>query len=78
MESLRMQLQREEEKCASRSTEIERLKQEAAEIGEDMAACRRKEAELLEFTQKLTDKNVSLQSNLTGLEARRVSRLLLH
>jgi hypothetical protein len=27
----------------------------------DMAACRRKEAELLEFTQKLTDKNVTLQ-----------------
>ena len=35
-----------------------------------MAACRRKESELLEFTQKLTDKNVGLQSAFTALEAK--------
>jgi hypothetical protein len=70
MESLRMQLQREEEKCAAKAAEVERMRTEAAEMGEDMAGCRRKEAELLEFTQKLTDKNVTLLSDLTTLEAR--------
>ena len=78
MESLRMQLQREEEKCAAKAAEVERLRQEAAEIGEDMAACRRKEAEMLDFTQKLTDKNVSLQSNLTALEARSAAMEVEH
>jgi len=61
MESLRMQLQRVEERSEERQAEIERLRSEAAEILADMAACRAKEAELLEFTQKLTDKNVTLQ-----------------
>ena len=70
MESLRMQLQSLEDKCAAKSSEISRLRDETAEVGEDMAACRRKEAELLEFTQKLTDKNVGLQSAFTALEAK--------
>ena len=42
MESLRMQLQSLEDKCAAKSTEISRLRDESTEIGEDMAACRRK------------------------------------
>ena len=61
MESLRMQLQRVEERSEERSAEVERLRSEAVDLLADMAACRRKEAELLEFTQKLTDKNVTLQ-----------------
>jgi hypothetical protein len=61
MESLRMQLQRAEERSEERQTEIERLRTEAVETLADMSACRAKEAELLEFTQKLTDKNVTLQ-----------------
>ena len=61
MESLRMQLQRVEERSEERNNEVERLRSEAVELLADMAACRRKEAELLEFTQKLTDKNVNLQ-----------------
>jgi len=61
MESLRMQLQRVEERSEERSAEVERLRSEAVELLADMAGCRRKEAELLEFTQKLTDKNVTLQ-----------------
>ena len=36
----------------------------------DMAACRRKEGELLQFTQKLTDKNVTLQSEFGCVESR--------
>jgi len=61
MESLRMQLQRVEDRSEERSAEVERLRTEAVELLADMAACRTKEAELLEFTQKLTDKNVTLQ-----------------
>ena len=38
------------------------LKAEAVEVLADMANCRRKEGELLEYTQKLTNKNVFLQS----------------
>ena len=56
-----MQLQRVEERSEERSAEVERLRSEAVELLADMAGCRRKEAELLEFTQKLTDKNVTLQ-----------------
>ena len=70
MESLRLQLQRSEEKVAAQTAESERLKEEAKELNEDMSACRKKEAELLEFTQKLTDKNVTLQSDLAALEAK--------
>ncbi len=70
MESLRMRLSREEERCSEKGTEAEGLREEAAELRGDMASCRRKEAELLEFTQKLTDKNVTLQSDLASAEAR--------
>ena len=47
-----------------------RLREEGSEVQADMAACRRKEAELLEFTRKLTDKNVSLQSEFSSIEVR--------
>ena len=60
-----MQLQRVEERSEERNNEVERLRSEAVELLADMAACRRKEAELLEFTQKLTDKNVNLQVSTT-------------
>ena len=35
-----------------------------------MIACRKKEAELLEFTQKLTETNVTLQSECAFTEGR--------
>ena len=35
-----------------------------------MTSCRAKEADLLDFTQKLTDKNVNLQSEYSSLESR--------
>ena len=40
------------------------------ELAIDMAACQKKESELLEFTQKLTDTNVTLQSDLAFAEGR--------
>jgi len=70
LESVKLQLQRETEKCAAREVEVERLRAEALELQADMAVCRKKEAELLEFTQKLTDKNVTLQSDFTSVSAR--------
>ena len=65
-----MQLQKAEENNKAKAKEIERLRTENQEVNEDMAACRQKEAELLEFTQKLTDKNVTLQSDLATSEAK--------
>ena len=70
MESIKMQLQRMEEMSNAKSTEVDRLRTEAVNLNEDMSACRAKEAELLQFTQKLTDKNVTLQSDLATAEAK--------
>ena len=42
------------------------LRAENAEVLADIARYRRKEGELSEYTQKLTDKNVNLQSEFQG------------
>ena len=70
IESVKVQLSSETEKVSARDEEISRLRQEASELVSDMAACRRKETELLEFTQKLTDKNVTLQSELSSVDCK--------
>lgn len=49
---------------------MERLRQTNVELQQDAAACREREAELLDFTQKLTEKNVRLQSEFSALEAK--------
>ena len=69
LESAVLQVEREREKAAALEVEVARLREEGSEVQADMAACRRKEAELLEFTKKLTDKNVSLQSEFSSVEA---------
>lgn len=46
------------------------LKQRNAELESDMEVCRAREAELLLFTQQLTDKNVRLQSEFTTMETK--------
>lgn len=48
-----------------------RLKATNEELQFDMDACRQREAQMLEFTQKLTDKNVCIQSELTAIEAKK-------
>ena len=84
IESVKVQLSSETEKVSARDEEISRLRQEASELVSDMAACRRKETELLEFTQKLTDKNVTLQSELSSVDCKATTlesehqRLLVH
>jgi len=70
LESAVLQVEREKEKAAALEVEVTRLREEGAEVQADMVACRRKEAELLEFTRKLTDKNVSLQSEFSSIEVR--------
>ena len=42
-------------------SEIEILREELSELSTDMKSCTEKEAKLLEFTEKLTETNVSLQ-----------------
>lgn len=49
---------------------MERLRLTNVELQQDAAACREREAELLDFTQKLTEKNVRLQSEFSALEAK--------
>ncbi|XP_046386886.1 coiled-coil domain-containing protein 186-like isoform X2 [Ischnura elegans] len=70
MESLRLQLQHEQERVLAVQGEVERLRQSNAELQQEMAACREREAELLAFTQRLTDKNVWLQSEFSATEAK--------
>nr|CAD7264887.1 unnamed protein product [Timema shepardi] len=70
MEALRVQLQYQLEKLLASQSEVERLRLSNADLQQDMAGCREREAELLDFTQKLTDKNVRLQSEFSATEAK--------
>lgn len=54
----------------SNEAEVERLRQVNQELQADMDCCRQREAHMLDFTQKLTDKNVRLQSEFTAIEAK--------
>ncbi|XP_076758547.1 coiled-coil domain-containing protein 186 [Xylocopa sonorina] len=70
LETLKVQLQHKDQYLASTETEIQHLRWTNEELQADMSACRQKEAEMLDFTQKLTDKNVRLQSEFTAIEAK--------
>ena len=69
LETLKVQLQHKDQHLASIESEIDHLRAANEELQADMLACRQKEAEMLDFTQKLTDKNVRLQSGFTAIEA---------
>lgn len=56
-----MKLSTLETSNADQRSEIEILQEEMAELSTDMKSCKEKEAKLLEFTEKLTETNVSLQ-----------------
>lgn len=70
LESSRLMLAREQERFASSQAEVERLRLTNQELQLEMNKCREREAELLTFTRKLTEKNVSIQSDLLSIEAR--------
>lgn len=67
---LQEQLQGEREQLAAANQEVERLQSLNNEIEGDLLSCRQKEAELLAFTQKLTDKNVQIQSQFSALQSK--------
>ncbi|CAG7836838.1 unnamed protein product [Allacma fusca] len=50
--------------------ECEQVRHHNVELLNDMSTCRSKEIELLAYTQQVTEKNVSLQSKLSSLEAK--------
>lgn len=50
--------------------EMAQLKPANEELVSEIAGCREREAEMLEFTQKVTAKNVRLQSEFSCLEAK--------
>ncbi|KAK1135444.1 hypothetical protein K0M31_000039 [Melipona bicolor] len=70
LETLKIQLQHKNQYLTSTEVEIQHLRLANEELQADMSACRQKEAEMLDFTQKLTDKNVRLQSEFTAIEAK--------
>lgn len=70
LEQLKLKLNNEEEKLGKCQNEMEKVMNENAELIGDMEEKRKKESELLDFTQKLTEKNVELNSNLTFIESR--------
>lgn len=70
IEVLKSQLQEAEKSLTSTSGELEKLHLTNQELGSDIHACRLREAAMLDFTQKLTDKNVCLQSEFTALETK--------
>ncbi|KAK7068517.1 hypothetical protein SK128_026128 [Halocaridina rubra] len=67
---LQQQLQNERDELASANQEVERFQSLNSEIEGDLLACRQKEAELLAFTQKLSDKNVQIQSQFSALQSK--------
>ncbi|XP_046750137.1 coiled-coil domain-containing protein 186 isoform X2 [Diprion similis] len=69
-ETLKLQLKHKEQLLSSNEAEVERLRQSNTELQADMEWCREREAHMLDFTQKLTDKNVRLQSEFTAIEAK--------
>lgn len=70
LDQFKLQLKNEQDQNRVCNEQIQLLKQRNAELENDIAACRDREAELLLFTQQLTDKNVRLQSEFTALETK--------
>ncbi|XP_076043386.1 coiled-coil domain-containing protein 186-like isoform X2 [Oratosquilla oratoria] len=64
------QLQREREQLEASQQEVEQLQTLNRELESDLLGCRQKEAELLNFTQKLSDKNAQIQSQLSGFQTK--------
>lgn len=60
----------EQEQREANADQVTHLKQRNSELENDMEACRIREAEMLLFTQQLTDKNVRLQSEFSALETK--------
>ncbi|KYN43963.1 hypothetical protein ALC56_01501 [Trachymyrmex septentrionalis] len=70
LETLKLQLQQKEECIVSIEAKLLQLQLANEELQSDMQACRLKEADMLDFTQKLTDTNVRLQSEFIAIQTK--------
>lgn len=70
LEQYKLQFLNEQEQLKACQEQMTILKCRNSDLESDIEACRTREAELLLFTQQLTDKNVRLQSEFTALETR--------
>ncbi|KAF0308045.1 Coiled-coil domain-containing protein 186 [Amphibalanus amphitrite] len=70
LDETRATLERERERLAASQAEVAALQASQADMQADLDGCHAKEADLLDFTQKLTEKNVELQSQISGFQAR--------
>lgn len=64
------QLTREREMVSQLNSERENMELSNKDMEIQVSSCRQKEAELLAFTQKLTEKNVQIQGQLSALESK--------
>lgn len=70
MDQLKNTLEMEKDLKSNLEREVERLKVDNSDLLIEMDLCRQKEGELLEFTERVTSKNVKLQSEHNALEQR--------
>ncbi|XP_070511664.1 coiled-coil domain-containing protein 186 isoform X2 [Cardiocondyla obscurior] len=70
LETLKVQLQQKEEYIMLVEEKLLQLQSTNEELVSDMQACRQKEADMLDFTQKLTDTNVRLQSEFIAIQTK--------
>lgn len=59
-----------EQRLCALEVELKRLQLEKADFQADIEAFRQREIEMLDFTQKLTDKNVQLQCEFTNIQSK--------
>ncbi|KAK0078085.1 hypothetical protein PV325_003060 [Microctonus aethiopoides] len=70
LETMKLQLIHKEQCVVANEMELERLRRVNQELKVDMDCCREREVQMLDFTQKLTDKNVRLQSEFSAIESK--------
>lgn len=70
LEGTRLELVARNQELLATESELQRLQAANKELQVDMDCCVHRENQMLEFTQKLTDKNVRLQSDFTITESR--------
>lgn len=70
LEGTRLELVARNQELLATESELQRLQAANKELQVDMDCCVQRENQMLEFTQKLTDKNVRLQSDFTITESR--------
>ncbi|OXU19406.1 hypothetical protein TSAR_004072 [Trichomalopsis sarcophagae] len=70
METLNKHLETKEQRLCALEVELKRLQLEKADFQADIEALRQREIQMLDFTQKLTDKNVQLQCDFTNIQSK--------